>query len=859
MFAAHPLVSARRLAVALSALSLVAGCVPDEEAPRTRTGEQAVVYDQDDRTDFYAVEDEDWQALMRESIVALVRPSDLDESDPNDIVPRGRTLQDNRDLCDDERFLDHPTMANCSGTLIDDDLVLTAGHCVDDERDCANYRFVFDYFYAAEGELQQMTSEDVYGCRALVARVLQGDEDWAVVQLDRPVDGQRRPAAVRRGDDALQAGDPITVIGFGSGIPAKFDDGGQVTNPRAGARIYFEGTPDTFGGNSGSGVFNDAREVVGVLVRGEADYTDDGDCTRVRVLEDGGEDGTEDMTYAFRAIDALCETDIETPLCDGRGGWCRPCAGDETCQEGFTCLDDPTTGVSYCSQRCDADDDCRSDHACVEGTCAPEVETRCVGRDVYEANACGVEIELVEACRENDFCVAGACVEGGDGNTCGTAVEVDIFSGGFEDVLVSEQHTDDFDSGCGGSGIDRVYTFTTDAPISLRAMVRGFDTVLSLRSECESVRSLIACNDDANPPGRRGSRVDADLDPGTYFLIVESASTAEGDIELIFEAELNCECEVGDVACDGRNALVCREGAGPCPTFFGRPCGDLETCIDGECVEAPEGDNCEVPFTLASDAVGAPGQTSPGYGDDTADSCGAGGPDAVHELVITEPSRLEIDLTASAGLSYSLRSGCESVERELACVSESETLEAEVSEGTYYVWVEGSSASYTLDVQAFPTCSDQCGPVGDVVCLDETTARECGQYDADSCLDFGPRTTCADGETCIPGEGCGLACEAGACVVGETRCGADGVVEVCTESDDGCGLFLFSEECASGVCEDGACTEGGETLCSDGSAPPCEDYIFGTGGGGGCAASGRAPALGWGVLLLAALGLRRRR
>ena len=154
------------LAVALSALCLAAGCVPDEDTPRTRTGEQAVVYDQDDRTDFYAVEDEDWQALMRESIVALVRPSDLDESDPNDIVPRGRTLQDNRDLCDDERFLDHPTMANCSGTLIDDDLVLTAGHCVDDERDCENYRFVFDYFYAAEGELQQMTAEDVYGCAA---------------------------------------------------------------------------------------------------------------------------------------------------------------------------------------------------------------------------------------------------------------------------------------------------------------------------------------------------------------------------------------------------------------------------------------------------------------------------------------------------------------------------------------------------------------------------------------------------------------------------------------------------------------------------------------------------------------------
>ena len=189
--------------------------------------------------------------------------------------------------------------------MIDDDLVLTAGHCVDDAADCDNTRFVFDYFYAEDGRLETISAEDVYTCGQIVARRLQDGLDYAVVQLDRPVEGGRVPAPVRGGDEPLQAGSMLTVIGFGSGLPAKIDAGGMVTDPRADTLDYFEGTPDTFGGNSCSGVFNANGEVVGILVRGATDYVDDGPCTRVNVLGEDGDGNAEDMVYVARAIEAL--------------------------------------------------------------------------------------------------------------------------------------------------------------------------------------------------------------------------------------------------------------------------------------------------------------------------------------------------------------------------------------------------------------------------------------------------------------------------------------------------------------------------------------------------------------------------
>ena len=51
------------------------------------------------------------------------------------------------------------------------------------------------------------------------------------------------------------------------------------------------------------------------------------------------------------------------------------------------------------------------------------------------------------------------------------------------------------------------------------AVQAQYDSVVSLRSACARDSSEIACNDDAN--SQRASRVEADLDAGTYFVVVD--------------------------------------------------------------------------------------------------------------------------------------------------------------------------------------------------------------------------------------------------------------------------------------------------------------------------------------------------
>jgi V8-like Glu-specific endopeptidase len=73
------------------------------------------------------------------------------------------------------------------------------------------------------------------------------------------------------------------VIGYPSGLPAKLAGGAKVFGTAS--PFFFSANLDTFGGNSGSPVFNaGSNRVVGILVRGAADYRPQGNCNVVNVL-----------------------------------------------------------------------------------------------------------------------------------------------------------------------------------------------------------------------------------------------------------------------------------------------------------------------------------------------------------------------------------------------------------------------------------------------------------------------------------------------------------------------------------------------------------------------------------------------
>ncbi|XXF75652.1 serine protease [Myxococcaceae bacterium GXIMD 01537] len=315
-----------RVLGALCAFTVVtSGCGPEQQkegAPEKVDSAQApVVYGTDNRTDVYAHADATLRARAQQATVALMNASDYNATDPNNVTFNGANLQSSYSLCSTERFLSDPTPAFCSGTLIDDDLVLTAGHCVTSQSACTSTRFVFKFYRTAANTLETVTTQDIFSCQTLVARqqatVNGRNLDYAVIRLDRSAAPRFTPAPVRAGSAAMPVGANVAVIGSGSGIPFKIDAGGSVRDARASTLDYFIASTDTFGGNSGSGVYETSGyTVAGILVRGETDYVSNGSCNIVNVCTESGCRG-EDITYVRPAIDAYCAVATSSRLCTG--------------------------------------------------------------------------------------------------------------------------------------------------------------------------------------------------------------------------------------------------------------------------------------------------------------------------------------------------------------------------------------------------------------------------------------------------------------------------------------------------------------------------------------------------------------
>lgn len=233
-----------------------------------------VIYGEDNRVDVYASKDSALVELSR-STAAMVPVSGLKTKGAESVVT-GKTLI-SRGICESERFAKQISGANCSGFLLGEDTLVTAGHCIKDMTDCSKYRWVFDYKVDSEdqGEVTVPTTS-VYTCTKIVARQLNqmNGDDYAVVKLDRKVT-DRRVLAFRK-SGKLKVGEGVVVIGHPTGLPTKIADNASV---RSLSGKFFVANLDTYGGNSGSAVFNaKTGEVEGILVRGENDYNMAGSC-----------------------------------------------------------------------------------------------------------------------------------------------------------------------------------------------------------------------------------------------------------------------------------------------------------------------------------------------------------------------------------------------------------------------------------------------------------------------------------------------------------------------------------------------------------------------------------------------------
>jgi MYXO-CTERM domain-containing protein len=295
-----------------------------------------VVYGDDDRREVYDHPNDDLRRVAQESIAALITTSSISRQPGGDYSLFAFSLKDSRGLCDDEPFGNQPVAASCSGVLIADDLVLTAGHCISRERPCEEFKYV------------------VYSCERVA---LESDPptndltpDFAVVQLDRPVEGGHTPVTIRPATP-LEQGDPIAMIGFGSGLPAKIDSGASVADARADRRDFFVVNLDAFEGHSGSATFDAESRLAGILLGGRVpDYVTDPTegCARANVFADS--EAGEVVHNIAPIVAALCDEGLlgdercAPDACDG-----SPCGAPSVPDGGGGSSGAVAAGGSGCS------------------------------------------------------------------------------------------------------------------------------------------------------------------------------------------------------------------------------------------------------------------------------------------------------------------------------------------------------------------------------------------------------------------------------------------------------------------------------------------------------------------------------
>lgn len=261
----------------------------------------SAIYGNDNRKDIFEITN---QAILNnaDSIVALFQSEDIIDKGNGTSTLVTKNIMERYNLCPDEKFRNQPIGAFCSGFLVAPNIIATSGHCVDSDN-VHRVRFVFGFrMLNARTPLTVINNSDIFQGMRIIERSLENSRaDWALVEIDRNVTNHRFVQLRRSGK--IADGQSLYVIGHPLGLPLKYADGATIRD-NAPADVFIANL-DTYAGNSGSPVFNSiTHDVEGILVRGERDFVEEGNCLSSMTCLDTGCRG-EDCTRATEFADKV--------------------------------------------------------------------------------------------------------------------------------------------------------------------------------------------------------------------------------------------------------------------------------------------------------------------------------------------------------------------------------------------------------------------------------------------------------------------------------------------------------------------------------------------------------------------------
>lgn len=271
-------------------------------------GNHSIIYGEDDRYNLFDYENTIVQKQAK-SVAMSVNKKRLiqDREDPTKTYAP-HLLLENRigALCSDEQFAQEVTIGNCSGFLVTPNVILTAAHCIKDQRDCENNKWIFNF----NTSTSELATKDIYSCKKLIVSkretvktklnpdVPTSIKDYALIELDRKVEGYE-PLKLRK-YGLVKKNTPLYVIGHPLGLSTKVIDRAKVLKMADKEkkhlveslllrRNFFTANIDSYEGNSGAPVFNvKTGKVEGFIMSGYKDfsYNYNRDCQESNRLPD---------------------------------------------------------------------------------------------------------------------------------------------------------------------------------------------------------------------------------------------------------------------------------------------------------------------------------------------------------------------------------------------------------------------------------------------------------------------------------------------------------------------------------------------------------------------------------------------